>query len=81
MQHSAQCDNENLRPIFAMNTKKKSKTIEDFRNALWRLTVDAERVSGKYGVIDDAGTPSDWQEWIDLRRAIQNANYLLKKHP
>ena len=62
-----------------MNEKKKSKTVEDLRKVLINLKMSADRVSRKYGVIDDNGTWSDWTEWVDLRRAIQEAEYLLKK--
>ena len=62
-----------------MSEKKKSKTVEDLRKVLINLKMASDRVSRKHGVIDDNGTWSDWNEWVDLRRAIQEAEYLLKK--
>jgi hypothetical protein len=48
------------------------REVEDLRDLLWHLTYAAERVSDKYGVHED-DTPSDWQEWVDLRVAIADA--------
>lgn len=62
-----------------MSEKKKSKTVANLRRVLFNLKMTADRVSRKYGVIDDNGTPSDYQEWVDLRRAIQEAGYLEKE--
>lgn len=56
-----------------MNTKKKSKTVEDLKICLTNLMLDAKRVSDKYG-------HNDWQEWVDLRRSIQQSINLLKKN-
>ena len=59
------------------NAKNRKRTKLEKENALlrdllWHLTYNAERVSDKYGV-DEEENPSDWQEWVDLRRSIQDA--------
>jgi len=59
--------------------KKKSKLEKEnaiMRDLLYHLSFDAERVSDKYGV-DDDDKPSDWKEWVNLRKSIQNAKPFL----
>ena len=50
--------------------KKHRLTLE----ALEALIHAAERVDSHYGH-DDKGEPLDWSEWVDLRRALQNARH------
>lgn len=38
-----------------MNTKKKSKTVEDLKNCLMDLMLDAKRVFDKYGHNENDG--------------------------
>ena len=42
------------------------------------LLAAAGRVDWKFGH-DDAGQPSDWQEWIDLRRAVMRVQHARKR--
>ena len=58
---------------------KKSKTVEDLKNFLMDLMLTAKRVSDKYGH-NENDIPSDWTEWVDLRRSIQQSINLLKKN-
>ncbi len=41
------------------------------------LLAAAGRVDGKFG--HDQGEPSDWQEWIDLRRAMMRVQHARKR--
>lgn len=56
---------------------KKTKHAKALKT-LYDIVVAAERVSNKYGC-NEAGEPSDWNEWVDLRRAIMEARYVLKR--
>jgi len=51
---------------------KEAKEKRILRSKLIELVDAAERVSRKYGT-DEKGTPSDWEEWVELRRAIQQS--------
>lgn len=51
--------------------------IKNLLSALQRLVADSERVSGKYGMNEDV--PSDWNEWVDLRRAIMEAKHAIAR--
>jgi hypothetical protein len=51
-------------------TKLEKENVE-LRKLLYHLSFSAERVLKKYGVNDD-GTPKDWEEWVDLKVAINN---------
>ena len=55
-----------------MKPKKQEKVSRARQEALQELVLAAERVSDKFGCHED-GEPSDWSEWVELRRAIQNA--------
>ena len=61
-----------------MKTQRPEKRIADLVSALRNLVTDATRVSNKYGHLED-GTPSDWNEWIDLRRRLTEAEHALAR--
>ena len=42
------------------------------------LLAAAGRVDWKFGH-DDQGEPSDWQEWVDLRRAMMRVTHARKR--
>lgn len=57
-----------------MNRPRLEKDNETLRQILERLVDAAERVSDKFGYDDGSSNePSDWDEWAELRRAIQEA--------
>ena len=65
------------------DTKPKKKEPPEKRIArlcecLRMLVADAERVHWKFGCADD-GTPSDWDEWVDLQNQIIEAKHVLAK--
>jgi hypothetical protein len=58
------------------------KTLQQKRDrlldAVEALVHDAERCSYKFGHEED-GMPSDWTEWVNLRRSLQEARNALKR--
>lgn len=61
-----------------MNKATKNKTTKDLLEVLERLAFDANRVSSKFGT-DEENIPSDWQEWINLRRSLMQARHALAR--
>jgi hypothetical protein len=56
---------------------KAQKELERLRGAAERLRDAAARCHWKFGC-DDDGTPSDWDEWVELKTAIDQLNHHLK---
>jgi len=48
------------------------------QKALDQLLYDAERVNNKFGH-DENDIPSDWSEWVDLRRSIMEVRHAYKR--
>lgn len=55
------------------------KEIKEILDTLDSLRIAAEHVSYKFGTNDD-NIPSDYSEWIELRRQILLSTYTLKKY-
>lgn len=55
-----------------MKDKKITKQNTLLRSLLFDIVMAAEKVSNKYGR-DDQDKLSDWTEWVELRRTIQQA--------
>lgn len=62
----------------AMKTHRPEKRIALLVEALEDLVYASDRCSYKYGCHDD-GTPSDWSEWVELRRCLRQALHALAR--
>ena len=58
-------------------TNKLQRENAVLKDLLYHLSFDADRVSHKYGH-DDNDVPSDWKEWVNLRKSIREAQLALK---
>lgn len=58
---------------------KKEKSIKEILDTLDNLRIAAAQVSYKFGT-DDNNIPSDWTEWVELRRELLLSTYILKKY-